>query len=76
MRRDWTTHVSGLRHGTLDRGMTLCEGQNDKAQHIQNFKCRDRKLMNAGGKLVIIKEERGLLERLIVISKKIDHIFI
>ena len=37
MRRDWTTHVCGIRHRALDRRTTLCVGQNDKdeAQHIQ-----------------------------------------
>ena len=43
MRRDWTTNVSQIRHRTLDRGMTLCVGQNDKdAQNIQNLKYHDR----------------------------------
>ena len=34
----------GIRHRTLDRGTTLCNGQNDKeeAQNIQDFKCHDR----------------------------------
>ena len=42
MRRNWTTHVSKIRHRTLDRWMTLCVGQNDKdAQNIQNLKCHD-----------------------------------
>ncbi len=43
MSRDWTTHVSGTLHRTLDRGMTFCVGQNHKeeAQNIQNLKYHD-----------------------------------
>ena len=33
---DWTTHVSGIHHRTLDRGMTLCVGQNHK-EEVQNI---------------------------------------
>ena len=51
-----------IRHRTLDRGTTLCKGQNDKeeAQNNQDLKCTIE--MNAGGKLVKIKEERRLLQ--------------
>ena len=54
----------GIRHRTLDRGTTLYKGQNDKeeAQHIQYLKINATIEMNAGGKLVKIKEERGLLQ--------------
>ena len=55
-----------------DRVMTLCVGQNhrEETQNIQNLKCHDRnECWRTGGKLVKIKEERGLLERLIVISR-------
>ena len=43
-KRDWTTHVCGIRHRALDRGTTLCVGQNDKeeAQNIQDLKCHGR----------------------------------
>ena len=44
MRQEWTTYVSGIHHRKLDRGMTLCVGQNHKeeAQNIQNLKFDDR----------------------------------
>ena len=47
--------------------MTLCVVQNDKeeSQNIQNLNAMID--MNASGKLVKIKEESGLLERLFVI---------
>ena len=68
MGQDWTAHVSGIHHRTLDRGMTLCVGQNHKeeAQTIHNLKCHNRN--ECWRKSCKDKEERGLLERLIVIS--------
>ena len=69
MRRDWTTHVSGICHRTLDRGMTLCMGQITK----KNLKSINTSYVmievNAGGKLVKTKYELGLLERLTVIAR-------
>ena len=43
MRQDCSTHVTGIHHRRLDRGMTLCVGQNDKeeAQNIQDLTCHD-----------------------------------
>ena len=68
MRQDWTTHVSGIHHRTLYRG--LCVWDKITQKKLKTFKPSNAKIeMNAGGKLVKIKQERGLLERLIVISR-------
>ena len=70
-RRDWTTHVCGIRHRTLDRGTTLCVGQNDKEEAPKKKTSNSTIEINAAysGKLVNIKEECGLLQRPIVISR-------
>ena len=48
----------------------MCVGQNDKEEALKSFKTANATIeINAGGKLVKIKEERGLLQRLIVISR-------
>ena len=53
--------------------MTLCVGQNDKYEVQPRpgiLKTSNAMIeMSAGGKLVKIKEERGLLQRLIIISR-------
>ena len=72
MRRDWTTHVSGIRHRTLDREMPLClcVWDNMTKKKLNTFKTSNAMIeMDNGGTLVKIKEERGLLEILIVISR-------
>ena len=64
-------NTCGIHHRTLDRGMTLYVGQNRKEfKKLKTFKTSNAMIeINAGGKLVKIKQERGLLERLLVISR-------
>ena len=49
MRRDWTTHVSGIRHRTLGRGITLCVGQTFTNKKLNTFKTSNAKIEMIAG---------------------------